>query len=84
MTPSDIHRDPDRNVLGGPLEMCGVDPMTGFFREGACSTCPEDMGSHTVCAKVTAEFLEFSVVRLPWAEAGRPLVRLRRPLEGSI
>ena len=61
MTPSDIHRDPDRNVLGGPLEMCGVDPVTGFFREGACSTCPEDLGSHTVCAKVTAEFLEFSM-----------------------
>lgn len=61
MTPSDIHRDPDRNVLGGPLEMCGADPVTGFFREGACSTCPEDLGSHTVCAKVTAEFLEFSM-----------------------
>jgi uncharacterized protein (DUF2237 family) len=83
MTPSDIHRDPDRNVLGGPLEMCGVDPMTGFFREGDCSTCPEDMGSHTVCdGERPVDAL--AVVRLPWAEAGRPLVRLRRPLEGSI
>jgi uncharacterized protein (DUF2237 family) len=47
----------DRNVLGGPLEPCGIDPMTGFYRDGACSTGPEDLGSHTVCAVVTDEFL---------------------------
>jgi uncharacterized protein (DUF2237 family) len=47
----------DRNVLGGDLEPCGIDPMTGFFRDGCCSTGPEDLGSHTVCAVVTAEFL---------------------------
>lgn len=47
----------DRNVLGGPLEPCGTDPMTGFFRDGCCTTGPEDLGSHTVCAVVTAEFL---------------------------
>ena len=47
----------DRNVLGGPLEPCGTDPMTGFFRDGCCSTGPEDRGSHTICAVVTAEFL---------------------------
>ena len=46
------------NVLGGPLEPCGTDPMTGFYRNGCCSTGPEDLGSHTVCAVVTAEFLE--------------------------
>jgi uncharacterized protein len=45
------------NVLGEPLEECGTDPMTGFFRDGCCSTGPEDVGSHTVCAVVTAEFL---------------------------
>lgn len=45
------------NVLGGPLEPCGTDPVTGFFRDGCCSTGPEDLGSHTVCAVVTAEFL---------------------------
>ena len=45
------------NVLGGPLEPCGTDPVTGFFRDGCCSTGPEDVGSHTVCAVVTAEFL---------------------------
>jgi uncharacterized protein len=46
------------NVLGTPLEPCGVDPMTGFFRDGCCSTGPEDVGSHTVCAVMTREFLE--------------------------
>ncbi len=48
----------ERNVLGGPLEPCGVDPLTGFFRTGSCSTGPADRGSHTICAVVTAEFLE--------------------------
>ncbi len=47
----------DRNVLGGPLEVCGSDPVTGFFRDGCCTTGPEDLGSHTICAVVTAEFL---------------------------
>ena len=49
---------PDRNVLGGPLEPCGTDPLTGFYRDGCCSTGPEDIGRHTVCAVVTAEFLQ--------------------------
>lgn len=44
-------------MLGGPLQPCGVDPVTGFFRDGCCSTGPEDVGSHTVCAVVTREFL---------------------------
>jgi uncharacterized protein (DUF2237 family) len=48
----------DRNVLGGALEPCGTDPLTGFYRDGCCSTGPEDLGSHTICAVVTAEFLE--------------------------
>jgi uncharacterized protein (DUF2237 family) len=56
---SDPAPDPsERNVLGGPLEPCGTDPLTGFFRDGCCSTGPEDVGSHTVCAVVTREFLE--------------------------
>jgi uncharacterized protein (DUF2237 family) len=46
-----------RNVLGGPLELCGTDPLTGFYRDGCCHTGPEDVGSHTVCAVVSAEFL---------------------------
>ncbi len=48
----------ERNVLGGELQPCGSDPVTGFFRDGCCSTGPEDIGSHTICAVVTAEFLE--------------------------
>lgn len=48
----------ERNVLGGELEPCGTDPMTGFFRDGCCNTGPQDLGSHTICAVVTAEFLE--------------------------
>lgn len=46
------------NVLGTPLDECGRDPLTGFYRDGCCSTGPEDLGSHTVCAVVSAEFLE--------------------------
>jgi uncharacterized protein len=48
----------ERNVLGGELEPCGTDPVTGFFRDGSCNTGPDDLGSHTICAVVTAEFLE--------------------------
>ncbi len=48
----------DRNVLGGELEPCSSDPVTGFYRDGCCTTGPEDLGSHTICAVVTAEFLE--------------------------
>ncbi|MEP1962189.1 DUF2237 family protein [Tateyamaria sp.] len=55
MTPED-----SVNVLGAPLGLCGVDPVTGFFRDGHCNTCAADQGSHTVCAVVTAEFLAFS------------------------
>lgn len=45
-------------MFGGVLEPCGFDPLTGFFRDGCCTTGPEDRGSHTICAVVTAEFLE--------------------------
>ena len=46
------------NVLGGELEPCGDDPVTGFYRDGCCNSGPEDLGSHTVCAVMTAEFLD--------------------------
>ena len=49
-----------KNVLGGPLKSCSTTPMTGFYRTGCCDTGPGDMGVHTVCAEVTAEFLAFS------------------------
>ncbi len=50
----------DRNVLGGELEICGTDPMTGFFRDGCCSTGTGDYGVHTVCSICTDEFLTYS------------------------
>ncbi|CAM3630897.1 DUF2237 domain-containing protein [Kibdelosporangium persicum] len=48
----------DRNVLGGALEECGTDPVTGFYRDGCCNTGPQDAGNHTVCAVMTGEFLQ--------------------------
>src|SRR5580704_12136599 len=51
-----------KNVLGGELEVCGVDPLTGFYRDGCCNTGPDDLGVHTVCIQATAEFLQFSAL----------------------
>jgi uncharacterized protein (DUF2237 family) len=69
-----------RNVLGGPLAPCCEDPVTGFFRDGYCHTGPQDIGSHTVCARMTDEFLAFSVrsgndLVTPWPEFGFPGLR---------
>ena len=47
----------ERNVLGGPLEPCSTDPVTGFYRDGHCTTGPDDLGRHTICAVVSADFL---------------------------
>ncbi|NNF73433.1 MAG: DUF2237 domain-containing protein [Rhodobacteraceae bacterium] len=55
-----MQKDPEINVLDEALEPCSSDPMTGFFRDGACNTCAQDTGSHTVCAIMTAEFLAYS------------------------
>ena len=68
---------PARNVLGGPLQVCSAKPMTGFFRDGCCNTGPADVGSHTVCVVVTAEFLRFSAragndLSTPMPEYGFP------------
>jgi uncharacterized protein len=52
-----------RNVLGGELESCSIDPLTGFYRTGCCETGGDDTGVHTVCAEVTQEFLRFSSER---------------------
>jgi len=65
-------------VLGGPLETCSLDPMTGFFRDGGCRTGPADVGSHTICAVMSAEFLDhqqsigndLSTPRPQWAFPG--------------
>src|ERR1051326_7530823 len=56
-------RDTARNVLGERLELFSIEPMTGFFRDGCCNTAREDIGSHTVCAVMTADFLAFSKSR---------------------
>lgn len=52
--------DPSINVLGTALAPCSSEPLTGYFRNGACDTCAQDRGSHTVCAVMTAEFLAYS------------------------
>jgi len=49
-----------KNVFGEPIIPCSLDPLTGFFRNGCCETGAEDVGTHTVCAVMTSEFLEFS------------------------
>ena len=49
-----------KNVLGGPLESCSTEPMTGFYRDGCCNTGAGDLGSHTVCAQMTEAFLSYT------------------------
>ena len=49
-----------KNVLGTPLKSCSMEPITGFYRDGCCNTGMDDMGLHTICTKVTAEFLAYS------------------------
>jgi uncharacterized protein (DUF2237 family) len=55
-----MKKDEAINVLGEELLVCGDDPVTGFFRDGYCNTCDEDVGSHTVCIQATKDFLEYS------------------------
>ncbi len=55
-----MNKNESINVLGEELLLCGDDPITGFFRDGYCNTCNEDMGSHTVCIQATQDFLEYS------------------------
>lgn len=72
--------DKSLNVFGEPLEPCGSDPVTGYYRDGCCNTSSQDAGSHTVCARVTEEFLAFSRSRgndlvTPRPEFGFPGLR---------
>ena len=74
-----------KNVLGYDLEYCGLDPITGFFRDGCCNTGPGDVGTHTVCAVVTADFLNYSASRgndlkTPRPEFGFPGLKPGRSL----
>jgi hypothetical protein len=63
MTPPPSRNAPARNVLGTELVPCSTSPLTGFYRDGCCDTGPQDLGLHVVCARVTREFLEFSLRR---------------------
>lgn len=56
-------RQGELNVHGEPLKACGFDPMTGFYRNGCCTTGPEDLGRHVICARMTEDFLAFSKSR---------------------
>lgn len=58
-----MEQAPSINVLGQPLAACGLDPVTGFFRDGCCNTAEMDLGSHTVCVVMTQAFLEYSRFR---------------------
>jgi len=76
-SPENKDQESARNLLGEPLQICGQDPITGFYRDGCCNTGPEDRGSHTVCVQITDEFLEFTASRgndlsTPRAEYGFP------------
>jgi uncharacterized protein (DUF2237 family) len=71
------------NVLGGPLLACSYDPLTGFFRDGCCDTGVDDVGSHTVCARVTADFLDFSRSRGNDLSTPRPEYRFKGLVEGD-
>jgi uncharacterized protein (DUF2237 family) len=55
-----MQQDEEINVLGEPLHSCSEEPLTGFYRDGKCNTCDEDLGSHTVCIQASKEFLEYS------------------------
>lgn len=57
---TNMKKDESVNVFGDPLEMCGDQPMTGYYRDSYCNTCNEDTGSHTVCAEMTQLFLDYS------------------------
>ncbi len=58
-----MQMDESINVFGEKLEICGEDPITGFYRDGKCNTCADDMGSHTVCIQTSREFLEYTKSR---------------------
>ena len=71
------------NVLGTELMPCSYDPLTGFFRDGCCSTDQEDVGSHVICVKVSAEFLDFSAERGNELRVPRPEYRFRGLVPGD-
>ena len=77
-------RQESLNVLGERLKPCSFDPMTGFYRNGCCDTGPSDPGRHTVCARMTAEFLAFSRSRGNDAETTRAVAKLWMYLDTEL
>tara|TARA_B100000614_G_C14431809_1_gene446455 strand:- start:168 stop:542 length:375 start_codon:yes stop_codon:yes gene_type:complete len=75
--------DKNSNVLGETLEICGQEPLTGYLRDGSCKTDKNDYGSHTVCALVTEEFLEFSKSRGNDLKTPRPDLNFQGLKEGD-
>ncbi len=71
------------NVLGTPLVPCSYDPLTGFFRDGCCNTREDDTGTHVICARVTADFLAFSMKRGNDLSTPRPEYRFRGLVAGD-
>jgi uncharacterized protein len=71
------------NVLGAPIQDCNHDPVTGFTRSGCCETGPDDLGSHTVCAIMSAEFLAFSKSRGNDLSTPRPMYAFAGLLPGD-
>ena len=67
----------ERNVFGGPLAPCCFDPLTGYYRDGSCRSGDDDQGTHIMCARVTAQFLEFSASRGNDLSTPRPEQRFR-------
>ncbi|MEY2843579.1 MAG: hypothetical protein RI920_1616 [Pseudomonadota bacterium] len=72
-----VHLTSGRNVLGGVLAACSFDPLTGYFRDGCCRTRPDDGGRHVVCARLTDDFLAFSVAQGNDLVTPRPEYRFR-------
>lgn len=77
------HYPKPKNVLGGELQVCCTDPMTGFFRDGFCRTGPEDAGRHTVCIVATDEFLAYSKSAGNDLSTPRPEYRFPGLVEGD-
>ena len=72
------------NILGTPLQLCCKNPMTGFFRDGYCKTGADDLGRHVVCARMTAEFLEFTKSRGNDLSTPLPAYNFRAETRGQV
>ena len=77
------HRPKPKNVLGGELKCCCMKPLTGFYRDGFCKTGADDRGSHTICVRVTSEFLAFSKSRGNDLSTPRPEFQFPGLVEGD-